>query len=82
MEDPRLKDFVENWKLAGPILKAMREENIRNADTAKAIEALSGCFQSAIRTHPPRKASGLAELQRWFKIFRERNPELAANRHG
>jgi hypothetical protein len=60
------KKWIEIWRRAAPELERIRREEIRAADTARAIEALSGAFIAARCDHPPRPTSGLVEQQRRF----------------
>jgi len=48
------------------VLERLRDEAIRNADTAAAIEQLSDAYESARLHWTPPAASGLVEQQRWF----------------
>ena len=70
IEEQRLRQWVRNWQEAGPILKRLRDEEIRNTDTAAAIEALSDAFESARLDWVPPKTSGLVEQQRLFAKLR------------
>jgi hypothetical protein len=69
-EEERVRQWVHNWEAAAPVLDQLRDEAIRNSDTAKAIEQLSDAFESARRrwTAPP--TSGLVEQQRLFARLR------------
>jgi len=71
-EYEQAKGFVEQWKLAGPVLEAERERSIRESDTVRAMRNLSGMMAHAIREHPPLPESGLVEAQRWFMLARSR----------
>lgn len=66
-EKARIKAWVEAWRRAGPELERLRRREIRRANTASAIAALSGPFESAMRQFPPRATSGLVEQQRRFR---------------
>ncbi len=64
-----MKRWVEAWKRAGPELEKMREEDVRNADTQRAVRAFSGLVANAVKKFPPEPASGLVEQQRWFMLL-------------
>lgn len=70
-EEQRVRQWVRNWQKVGPILELLRDEEIRNTDTAAAIEALSDAFESARLHWTPPKTSGLVEQQRWFARLRK-----------
>lgn len=69
--DDLTRRWVETWKTAGPELERLRAEEIRNTDTAKAIEQLDDAYESARRHWTPSKTSGLVEQQRWFARLRK-----------
>ncbi len=71
-EYEQAKGFVEQWKLAGPVLEAERERSIRETDTVRAMRNLGGLMTRAAREHPPKPDSGLIEAQRWFMLARSR----------
>lgn len=59
--------WVDTWKRAGPVLEAVRADEIRSADTVASMEVLDGMFTHAVQTLPPRESSGLIEQQRIFR---------------
>ncbi len=63
--------WVETWKTAGPELESLRAEEIRNTDTASAIEQLNDAYESARLHWTPPSTSGLVEQQRWFARLRK-----------
>jgi len=69
-EKQRVRQWIRNWEAAGPVLARLRDEAIRNTDTAAAIEQLSDAFESARRHWTPPATSGLVEQQRWFARLR------------
>ena len=69
-EKQRVRQWIQNWEAAGPVLERLRDEAIRNIDTAAAIEQLSDTFESARRQWTPPVTSGLVEQQRWFARLR------------
>jgi hypothetical protein len=70
LEEQRIRQWLRNWEEAAPVLEQLREEAIRNADTAAAIEQLSDAFESARLHWPPPTTSGLVEQQRLFARLR------------
>jgi hypothetical protein len=70
LEEQRVRQWIRNWEEVGPILAQLRDEAIRNTDTATAIEQLSDAFESARHHCPPATTSGLVEQQRWFAKLR------------
>ncbi len=71
VEKERVRQWVRNWQVAGPVLERLRNEAIRNTDTAAAIEMLSDAFESARLHWTPPTTSGLVEQQRWFARLRQ-----------
>jgi len=69
-QEQLVRRWVENWRQAGPELERLRAEEIRNSDTAAAIEQLSDAFESARRQWKPPTTSGLVEQQRLFARLR------------
>jgi len=69
-EQQRVRQWVRNWQVVGPILERLRSEALRNADTASAIEQLSDAFESARLHWTPPTTSGLVEQQRLFARLR------------
>jgi hypothetical protein len=69
-EEQRVRQWVRNWREVGPILARLRDEAIRNTDTAAAIEQLSDAFESARLHWTPPTTSGLVEQQRRFAKLR------------
>lgn len=43
-----MKKWVDNWKQTGLILEALRNEDIRNTNTVRAMEILSDAIEDAI----------------------------------
>ena len=73
-EREQARRWVEAWKSAGPELERMRREEIRRADTPRAMTALLGLYRAGCRLRPPRPSSGLVEQQRWFRKAKTANP--------
>ena len=70
LEEQRVRQWIRNWQEVGPILAQLRDEAIRNTDTATAIEQLSDAFESARLHWTPPTTSGLVEQQRLFARLR------------
>jgi hypothetical protein len=70
LEEQRVRQWIRNWEEAAPMLERLRNEAIRNTDTAAAIEQLSDAFESARRHWTPPTTSGLVEQQRLFARLR------------
>ena len=62
--------WVEIWNEAGPKLEAIGREEVRNADNVKVLALLEDAFNHALRSLPPRRSSGLVEMQAWFAKLR------------
>lgn len=62
----RLKAYAMGWQETGELLDEERRERVRQVDTAQALAALSGLFDSAVRLHPASTTSGLVEQQAIF----------------
>ena len=70
LEEQRVRQWIRNWEAAAPVLERLRDEAIRNSDTATAIEQLSDAFESARLHWSPPTTSGLVEQQRLFARLR------------
>ena len=70
MEEQRVRQWTRNWAEAAPMLESLRDQAIRNANTAVAIEQLSDAYESARRQWQPPATSGLVEQQRLFARLR------------
>ena len=64
--------YARRWEKLCPILEALRDDDIRTAETQSSIRMLDQAFKIALRDLPPRESSGLVEWQRWMKIWRQR----------
>ena len=69
-EKRNLKNWVETRKKAGPVLEAIRNQEIRETDTSVLIKRTAGLVTNQLKQHDARHASGLVEQQR---MFRKRN---------
>ena len=63
-EEQRVRQWIQNWQEGAPVLERLRNEAIRQSNTAAAIEQLSDAFESARRHWTPPATSGLVEQQR------------------
>jgi len=70
-EKAQVRAWFRRWDAARPVMEELRLEAIRSADTARAIAAFDGAFETAIRDLPPKPYSGLVEQQRLFKLARK-----------
>lgn len=70
--DPRHVEYVRRWKTLGPQLAAIRDEEVRKADTQQAILMFDTAFQAALRNCPPRMSSGLEEWGKLILKWRDR----------
>lgn len=62
---------VALWAETGPWLEKIRDEEIRQADTAAAIRLFESAFRIALRDLPPRESSGLVVWQDYMRRWRE-----------
>ncbi len=65
-EKDAIRERIAQWDRAAPVMQRLRDEDIRAANTAEAIEAFDGFFKDAARHYHPLPTSGLIEQQRWF----------------
>ena len=69
-DNESVRKWIEGWENAAPTLEKLRNEAIRNSDTASSIEQLSDAFDSALLHYPPTNTSGLVEQQHFFSRCR------------
>ncbi len=69
-DNKSVRKWIAGWQAAAPVLEKLRNDSIRNSNTAQAIEQLSDAFESALRNYPPSTTSGLVEQQRLFAKLR------------
>jgi len=65
-----IKSRIQQWKKAAPVLQEVRHNDIRLADTARALKLFSGAVLAALPTRPPVPWCGLVEQQRNFRKLR------------
>ncbi|MCU0246125.1 MAG: hypothetical protein MUC42_06110 [Bryobacter sp.] len=68
----RERAYLKIWRENGPILQALRDEEIRAANTVEAIQSFRSAFQKALRELPCRPDSGLVHWQDLMRKMRER----------
>lgn len=69
-ERQRTKERIAQWAAAAPVMQALRDEEVRQSDTAQGIRQLTGVATMTLRDMPPRSVSGLVEQQAWFTKLR------------
>lgn len=68
----RAKRYVAIWAENRSWLEKVRQEEIRQADTAASIWLFDSAFRIALRDLPPRPSSGLIVWQDYMRRWRER----------
>ena len=68
-EREQYREYVRIWAGNGPLLEAVRDDDIREADTPSSIRMFESAFRLALRDLPARDSSGLVawqdEMARW-----------------
>jgi len=64
MSQEQMREYVRIWEGNRPLLEAIRDHEIREADTAHSIRMLEQAFRIALRDLPRRPSSGLVECQK------------------
>ena len=59
----RVREYVRLWAENGKVLDQLRDQEIRQADTATSIRMFEQAFRIALRDLGPRTSSGLVEWQ-------------------
>jgi len=65
-ERKQLQQYVEDWRVLGPILEKMRHAKVEATDTPAALQRLEDAFASALFLHQPTTTSGLVQQQALF----------------
>jgi len=65
-----VRQRVLQWQKAAPELDKIRDEEIRNANTQKAMRFFQGSVLEELKRTPASLTSGLAEQQRYFRKLR------------
>jgi hypothetical protein len=58
------KEWVEHWRRLGPILEAIRREELRNFNYEEQLPVIDALLQLGLDYAVPRPTSGLVELER------------------
>ncbi|HEY7329741.1 MAG TPA: hypothetical protein VH592_19055 [Gemmataceae bacterium] len=58
------KNWVEHWRRLGPILEAIRQEELRNFNYEEQLPIIDALLQLGLDHAVPRPTSGLVELER------------------
>jgi hypothetical protein len=66
-----VRERVRQWAEAAAVMQEIRDEDIRNADTARAMRCFGGSVEALLPSHPPEPWSGLVTQQRWFAKLRK-----------
>ena len=66
MTNRSLKEWVNQWKRTGPLLKQQRDEEIRQSVPSEAIEILDDAYEYALIRNQPSSTSGFVE---YYKIL-------------
>ena len=69
-EKQKLKQWVETWKRAGPMLEQFRYEELRAFRHEQNVELVAGVLELGHQFAQPRPTSGLVEQQRLFGRLR------------
>ena len=70
MSDEKLRAWVQNWIELGPILEAIKREELEAMTDDQAREAAADLLTFPLPADlPPRLDSGLVEQQYWFSKF-------------
>jgi len=72
MQSPNeaIRNRIAQWAAAALVLQAVRDADIRSADTPRSLKFLTGSL-AMTSSLPERKTSGLVEQQRWFQKLRK-----------
>ncbi|MEO8636448.1 MAG: hypothetical protein ABI587_14330 [Gemmatimonadales bacterium] len=62
-----IRESVAAWGRAGPELERIRRAELRQIDTVRTIQALSGLVLVTLQERGERTSSGLVEQQMWFR---------------
>lgn len=65
-----LREWVETWRQAGPLLQEHKDREVLRLGTMDAIRALDGAFRAARSRITPAPTSGLIEQQGWLQRLR------------
>lgn len=65
------KRWVDTWRRAGPELERIKAEELANYIHEDHWPAIDQMLEWAHRNAKPRTSSGLQEMQKYFKMWRE-----------
>jgi hypothetical protein len=65
------KALVAQWKERDTVLKEVRREEVRAADTEQFILSMAGLLEGIVSGLPPRTTSGLIQQQAVFSKLRQ-----------
>ncbi len=68
-QEQAIRERLQQWRRAEPVLRRQREVDIRNADTQSAVAWFDG-ISRALGPDTNRFDQGLVEQQRWFSKAR------------
>jgi hypothetical protein len=71
-DEAPVENFAQRWKRVGPLLEAIRREELRRFNFEENWHIVDGLFQLGSDQAVERKTSGLVEMQRWFAKAREK----------
>lgn len=66
-EKNAIRERIAQWERAAPVMQRLRDEDIRSADTQKAIASFDGFYRDAAKRFSAKPTSGLIEQQYWFR---------------
>jgi hypothetical protein len=66
-EEALTRKWIECWRRAGPELERIRRKEIREADTARFVQATAGLLGALKTQLSNRKTSGLVQQQEYFR---------------
>ena len=69
LEKQQLREYARLWASNHRFLEDLRDQEIRQADTASAIRMFEQAFRIALRDLPPRGSSGLVQWQDFARRY-------------
>lgn len=70
-EADAIRKRITQWENADTVMRRLRDEDIRETDTASAMKLFEGSAAWAAQHRPAEPWSGLVEQQRWFSKLRK-----------
>jgi hypothetical protein len=70
IKQAEMKAFIAAWKIAGPELERLRDEELHSVSLMEAMAQLSDMVDSAVFLKPLVPYSGLIEMQAVFRKLR------------